>query len=615
MRDLLPYYEQELTFLRRHAGEFANRYPKIASQLQIRGDSCDDPHVERVIESFAILAARTRKKLDDDFPELTTSFLEVLYPHYLRPIPACSVVRFNMDEEASQLAAVSRIARNTELNARPIRNVVCKFRTTYDIDLSPVIVKQIGYNENFTPPKGTNLPIGNAALLSLTLASSSAQVSLDNVNLEKLKLYINGESSQVAQIREAMLSHALAIMLEVPGNGMVRWQPLPLDIVQPVGFAQEEELLDYDARSHLAYRLLSEFFFFPEKFNFVDIDFKRLRKLLPAGTQRCTLQFVLGAQSDSSRDGRLLERVSLSNVLTHCTPVVNLFGQKAEPIRLTHTQSSYPVVADARRAYAYELYSIKSVYKVEKTAMGEEVHELHPCFALSHGESLDQNSRFWKLARNDQVAELSPGFEYELSVVDANFNPNSAQIDTLSVDLVCTNRDTPSQLSIGSPDGDLTIEGGSLAENITMLRKPTESFRIDRQKSHWQLISHLSLSHLSLAESSAEPLKETLSLYDVTRSPVTRKIIDGIVSIQHKAVTARLSGNPFPSFVKGIEIRLFVNEQNFVGTSVEQVARLLDHFFGLYVHTNSFTRLVVLSSETGEEIVRCPARNGDQLLV
>lgn len=613
MRDLLPYYEQELTFLRRHAREFAERYPKIASRLQITGDSCDDPHIERVIESFAILSARTKKKLDDDFPEFTASFLNVLYPHYLRPIPACSIARFNMAGAEAQLSGVTRIPRGTSLNTRPVKGINCKFRSVYDVDLSPIQVSNIAYTENFTPPKGTLLPVGSTALLSLTLVSASEQLSLDVIDLDKLQLYIDGESSQVAQIREAMLSRAMTVMLERPDT--FRWTQLPQGFTQPAGFGLDEELLDYDARSHLAYRLLSEFFIFPEKFNFINLDFARLRKSLIPGTRQCTLHFVLGNQSNAGRDARLLERVNLSNVLTHCTPVVNLFAQSAEPIRLTHTKSDYPVVADARRAYAFELYSIESVHKVEKTVTGEQIFEYRPYFALRHGEQLDDSSRFWHLSRNDQVAELSPGFEYELSVIDIDFNTYAEKTETLSIELTCTNRDLPAQLPIGAADGDLFMEGGSLARSISLLRKPTDTTRIDRQKSHWQLISHLSLSHLSLAENNVETLKETLSVYDVNRSPVTRKIIDGLVSIEHKVVTARLAGNPFPSFVKGIEIRLTVNEQNFVGTSVEQVGRLLDHFFGLYVHINSFTQLIILSSETGEELMRCQPRNGDQLLV
>lgn len=613
MRDLLPYYEQELTFLRRHSREFAQRYPKIASRLLISGDACEDPHVERMIESFALLSARIQKKLDDDFPEFTSSFIDVLYPHYLRPLPSCSIARFDMAGADAQQSSVSVIEHGTLLSSRPVKSVSCKFRTAFDVSLSPLRIEEASYTENFTPPRGYTIPQGSAALMSITLLSASEQLPLELISLDALRLFVDGESSQVEQIREALLSRALAIALEIPGQH--RWHPLDKNFAQAVGFGLNEALFDYDARSHLAYRLLSEFFAFPEKFNFVDLDFASLRKLLPPGTRRCTLHFILGSEQDDSRDARLLERMSVANLLTHCTPVVNLFAQHADPIRVTHKKSSYPVIPDPRRAHAFELYSVESVTKIEKTSRGEALLAYRPYYALRHGEKLDENGRFWHLRRDDQVAELSPGFEYEMSIIDLDFDAQAEKTETLSIELTCTNRDLPSQLPFGMTGGDLFMEGGSLARNIALLRKPTPTVRIDRSKSHWRLISHLSLSQLSLTEAGLETLKESLALYDITRSAVTRKLIDGMQAISHEVVTARIAGNPFPSFVKGVEITLAVTPQNFVGTSVEQFARLLDRFFGLYVHTNSFTQLVVINHETGEEIVRCAPRNGDQPLV
>ena len=96
MEDLLPYYERELGFLRRYGKEFAEQYPKIAARLLLSADGSQDPHVERLIESFALLSARTNKKIEDDYPEFTEALLEVMYPHYLRPFPSCSIARFDM---------------------------------------------------------------------------------------------------------------------------------------------------------------------------------------------------------------------------------------------------------------------------------------------------------------------------------------------------------------------------------------------------------------------------------------------------------------------------------------------------------------------------------------
>src|SRR5262245_57482054 len=77
--------------------EFAAKYPKLAGRLQLEADRCEDPHVERLLEGFALLAARVHLKLDDDFPEISTALLEALYPHYLRPVPSMSVVQFQLD--------------------------------------------------------------------------------------------------------------------------------------------------------------------------------------------------------------------------------------------------------------------------------------------------------------------------------------------------------------------------------------------------------------------------------------------------------------------------------------------------------------------------------------
>ncbi len=95
MRDeLLLYYERELTFLRQMGAEFAEKYPKIASRLNLEPDKCEDPHVERLLEAFAFLAARVHLKIDDEFPEITEALLSIVYPHFIRPVPSMTVVEF-----------------------------------------------------------------------------------------------------------------------------------------------------------------------------------------------------------------------------------------------------------------------------------------------------------------------------------------------------------------------------------------------------------------------------------------------------------------------------------------------------------------------------------------
>ena len=302
-------------------------------------------------------------------------------------------------------------------------------------------------------------------------------------------------------------------------------------------------------------------------------------------------------------------------IVNDSTPVVNLFAQRGDPIRVTHAQASYPVVADARRAYGYEVYSIDRVRQVRQNAGGESVVEFRPFYSLRHGETPETAGHYWFARRDAAVAERSPGYETELSLVDIDFDPAAAQTETLSLELTCTNRDLPSQLAVGQPGGDLVLEGGSVARAIRLLRRPTNSHRFQQWRAaHWSLISHLSLNHLSLVQSGLPALKETLRLYDLSGSAVATRQIEGLVGLDYKPTTHWMPGEPFATFVRGVEIRLTINEDNFVGTSLHAFVAVLNRFFSLYVHANSFIELVVVSRRGAEEILRCPPCNGDAIL-
>ena len=160
------------------------------------------------------------------------------------------------------------------------------------------------------------------------------------------------------------------------------------------------------------------------------------------------------------------------------------------------------------------------------------------------------------------------------------------------------------------------MAGGSLASEIRLLRKPTASQRFERGRGAlWRLISHLSLNHLSLSGGGIDALKEMLRLYDLPRSASNRRQLDGLVAIEFRPATAWLQGEPYASFVRGTEVRLSVDEGSFVGTGLGLFAAVLDHFFGLYVHANSFTKLTLVSARTQEEVLTCPPRNGELPLV
>lgn len=609
MQDLLPHYERELAFLRRYGREFAERYPKIAGRLLVSADGSQDPHVERLIESFALLSARVSKKLEDDYPEFTDALLEVMYPHYLRPFPSCSIARFDLGPAAAKLGAPVTIARGTQLQSRPVKGVQCRFRTAYQVDLLPLAVVKAGYLAVADAPMATTLPPGAGGRITLEFELLSDQASLGGLGVEALRLFINGEPSFCAALRDALALQGMAAYVEADGDG--RWRKLEKSPLTPVGFAEDEALVDFPARSHPAYRLLTELFAFPEKFGFFDLD---LASVVAGAGRRFAVHLVLRASREDA-DSRLLEGMGTDNVLLGCTPVVNLFPQRGEPIRVTHRTATYPVVADARRAFAYEVHSIDAVRRVRQTPQGEQIQEFRPFYSLHHGEDPDRSGHYWLSRRDELVARQSPGYETELSFVDLDFNPVVPGTDVVGVELTCSNRDLPTRLAYGVPGGDLVIEGGSPARSIELLRKPSPPLRFARGRSaHWRLISHLSLNHLSLTQSGLPAVKEMLRLYDLSSNTVTGRQIEGIVGLEHAPCTTWLAGEHFGSVVRGIEIRMTIDEAGFVGTGIAAFAQVMDRFFGLYVHANSFTRLVLVSARNGEELVRCDPRSGESIL-
>ena len=614
MEQLLPYYERELGYLRRNLRDFAERYPKIAGRLLISGEVCEDPHIERMIESFALLNARIAKRLDDDYPEFTEALFDVLYPHYLRPFPSCSIAHLDFGGAARQQTGAGMIARGTQLSTRPVRGAACIFRTVYPVAVAPLELTGAAFAAIIRAPEAVRLPDGAGACISLTIAATAEQATPARLGLPSLRVFIDGEPSFCAALRDALFLRPLAAYVEAGHDG--RWTRLDAIPIRAAGFADDEALIDFPDRSHPAYRLLTEYFCFPEKFNFFDIDLAGLARALPDHARTITLHLALAGIRSDSNTARMLESLSTNNVLLGCTPVINLFQQRGEPIRLTHASASYPVLADARRAFAYEVHAIDSVNLVRQTPQGESVVEFRPFYSLEHAQTPERHGHYWVMQRDETLAEKSPGFETQIAIVDIDFDPAAVETQTLNVELTCTNRDLPSLLPYGQQGGDLFLEGGSSVRAISFLRKPTASQRFESGRgAHWRLISHLSLNHLSLTDSGVAAFREMLALYDLPRSPSSQRQIGGIVALACTPSSAWLPGNPFACLVRGVEVRLTVDEEAFVGSGIHVFAHVIERFLALYVHANSFTRLVIVSHKTGEEILTCLPRSGDLSLL
>ncbi|MEO3711526.1 type VI secretion system baseplate subunit TssF [Roseateles flavus] len=607
MDDLLPYFEQELAFLRRQGESFARQYPKLAGRLTVSGDLSDDPHVERMIQSFALLSARAHKRLDDDFPLFTETLLDVLYPHYLRPFPSCAIAQL-------EPAPGAMLPAGAVLQSRQVQGVNCRFRSTHVVQSPPVRLSALRFSATVHAPLGTRLPPQLSAMLSLTLQIDPSWQP-DEPLPSRLRVYIDGESATVCALRHALCQQTRALYLQQAdreawaclGQGEEPdWRP------RLAGFAPEEALLPPDSRSSPAYRLLTEYLAFPQKFQFVDLPLQRCHVALRSG-RPFTLHFLLGGLRADGEEARLLDGVGVDHLQLGCVPVVNLFEQHADPVRVDHRQASYSVLPDARRAACYEVYSLSRVQRVRKTEQGEQVQTLRPFYGLGHSfeSEAGEPGLFYHLQRDSELAKLSPGHELQISLVDPAFDPAVLLGETLSIDVLATNRELPTLLLIGQAGGDLTPEGGGSVRGLRLRSRPTAPLRFTRQRGTlWRLISHLSLNHLSLSEGGIEALKDMLRLYDLPRSPVNRRLIDALQAVRFEESTAWMPGKPFASFVRGLDIELLIDEDGHVGTGMELLAHVLDHFFALFAHVNSFTRLRLRGHRSKELLFSFPARSG-----
>ncbi len=383
------------------------------------------------------------------------------------------------------------------------------------------------------------------------------------------------------------------------------------ECLRPVGFDREEGLLPYPAHSFLGYRLLSEYFTFPQKFLFLDLDLSGIRAMPDPGNQLIIYIYLNRAVPELSR------YVTPKTFQLGCTPIVNLFSHRADPIPVAHHDFEYQVVPDRRRPMALEVYSIDRV--TESSPRGETV-EFRPFFSVKHALSRDSDRTYWHASRRPAEATLAlgdRGTEVYISLVDLGFRPSSPVGSVLDVQATCLNRDLPRDLPYGGDRPRLQFtEGGGPISRIRCLTPPTPTYRPGLGHGLlWRLISHLSLNHLSIVENgNAEALREVLRLYDVVDSAETRGQIDGILGVKSRRVVAPMRGEGPLTFTRGTEVTLHFDEERFTGSGLFLFASVLERFLALYSTINSFSKLIATVKGREGVLRRWPPRMGEKVL-
>ncbi|WP_440028566.1 type VI secretion system baseplate subunit TssF [Chromobacterium amazonense] len=573
---LLDYYQRELSYLRHAGGEFALRYPKVARRLQLSESECPDPQVERLLEGFALLCARLQRRLDDDYSELADALLEQLYPHALRPMPSCAVVRFEPDPDKGKLDAGYRIPRGTPLFADTTAGDTLRFRTAADAVLWPLAVADAALLTEDEAQAASGLPQARAAL-ALRLEKLGPE-PLGALPLSALRIHLAGSPIYAAALYDLLSAHSLQISCRLPD------QPGLAPVVRPgarpraCGFSADEALLPDEDGVHPAHALLAEYFACPEKFLFFDLPLA-----VPRQARRQLEIIVAFDRAPAARIG-----LQPGDIALGCAPAVNLFPHTSEPLRTDGSRSEYLLTADAHRDRSVEIHSIRQVRAV--SADGARV--VPPYFSCAHGR--EDAGRYWHARRVSGIHRQRPGSDMLLTLVDADFDPQQPSDLSLTAELLCTNRHLAEQLPAGAA---LMFELPGPVGQARLLRPPRPQTQpaLDGA-SRWKLASLLNLNHLSLSEGpqALAALREMLALHNLGEQAAARRQIEGLASLSCERIVDHVGADAWRGWRNGLLLTLQLDPACFAGASPVLFAAVLAHFFALYAHANRFirTRLV-----------------------
>ena len=355
---LLDHYNRELSHLREMGAEFAREYPKIAARLGMEGLEVADPYVERLMEAFAFVAARTQLKIDAEFPRFTQHLLELVYPHYLTPTPSFMIVEVQPKFDDPALLQGARLPRGSQMRSVVPKGeqTACEFRTAHDVTLWPIRIASARYF-SFAP----DLPLG--ALGTASPIRGGLRIRLEaqggalfpQIACDELVFFVTGAETVAGPLHELVCSQCIdALAFTLGGSPRVLARP-GAAAVQAFGFDDEQTLLPYDRRSFQGYRLLREYFAFPQRFHYFRVGGLR-QAFAQCGGAELELVLLFGRG-----EAALEASVDASSLALHAVPIANLFARRADRIQLNEGEFEHHLQVDRTRPMDFEVFSVQSV--------------------------------------------------------------------------------------------------------------------------------------------------------------------------------------------------------------------------------------------------------------
>ncbi len=594
---LLDAYQRELQYLFRQGSAFAKRYPKIAARLELDSDGSRDPHVERLIEAFAFMAARLQHNIDDEYASVSSALQEVIYPQFRSPIPSTAIVQFAVDAQRCNEAEGYSIAKGTRLYAE-IDDIECQFRTSYPVTLWPLTVANVSLDP---VEKYDDITHDPQALSVLRIRLESEFQDLAELNLSSLRFYINTDLILASQVYRALFYSALQVAIVPQGEQHSLVLPAE-EVIQPVGLEPDEEVLPCSNHAYSAYNLLTEFFCVKQKFMFFDIT--KLQHI-NSGNAFEVLVFLSTKPNDL--------QITPTSLALGCAPIINLFKKVTDPVTYRPTQSEFLLSPDKYNEHAYEIYAIE---KIHGLTPDNETVLIPPLYSANHVDEAATEDSAWILRRDYSYRESLPGTECYIGFFNYDKKHLHANLSSFYADTWCTNRHVAERMIEGAL---LFVDQDTPTTQIRCIRRPTQQVQPPLSgEQQWQFISALSFHHLNLLNNpeGVAILRDILRTVSFSDSDSVLRNIMSIRDIETKTIVRRVSlDDAWKGFVKGVQITVTFDRAYLEGRNPFLFGAVLDRFFSQLVPINSFSELIIKEVSATGICKQWKPRSGSQVII
>lgn len=606
------YFEREYNFLQTSGEEFSKKHPTLGSRLHLSERERKDPFVERLFEGFAFLAGRIHERLDDEFPEIAGGILEILFPHLLKTFPSCAIVQANIKSGALTEPVVIRKGSEiqTQTGKYKVKYKVQSgsgggsrltekdepaefiFRTTQDIIVRPIKLSGVSVEETLQGKSSLILKI-----------QPDRNVDYNSLKMERFRIYLQGSSSVKYNLHFYLTKYVHSIEVreltdnKSPFNNIEGFKIGIPELSPDIEYSGDDySVLPYSRQSFKGFRLLQEYFAFPEKFFFVDIF--GLDKFKAAGESQ-QIEIKINFSKKILRE----KLPDISNIALNCAPIVNLFSRPTEEVSVTQRLPEYYIIPDLYRRKSREIYSVDKVSGISENRI-----EQYKYIPITAHDILDTSNpeynfkRFFSIVRKPLPSDMSETF---IRLFGPSMEEEAFPKETLSIEATLSNGFLPSAyLEAGSIKEPLDFPPGIEASNITVPVEVLES--PEKQNYLWSLIAHLSVSFSTLAE--ADTFKSILNLYNWAKAHnhPNKKRIESIKKIHKPKLINKIMNQ---SLIRGIEFHIEVDAKEFEHGEgeINLMGMVLNSFLSQYVTLNSYVFLKITESGTSVNYTWNPA--------